>query len=54
MMKIRENTTMIPQIWFEKMEALEATSEGTWPWRGDPRDSLVEEEPSLRAPTSPL
>ena len=30
---------MIPQIWFEKMEALDAASEGTWPRRGDPRAS---------------
>ena len=45
---------VIPQNWFEKMEALDAASEGTWPWGGDPRDSLVEEEASLSAPTSPL
>jgi len=31
---------MIPQIWFEKMEALDVASEGTWPRRGDPCASL--------------
>ena len=29
MRKIKENKTVIPQIWFEKMEALDAASEGT-------------------------
>ena len=54
MRKIRENTMVIPQDWFEKREALDAASEGTWLWGGDPRDSLVEEEASLLAPTSSL
>ena len=32
---------MILQIWFEKMEALDAESEGTRVRRGDPRASLL-------------
>ena len=39
MRKMKENKTVIPQIWFEKMEALDVASEGTWARRGDPRAS---------------
>ena len=41
MRKIKENKTVIPQIWFEKMEALDAASEGTRARRGDLRASLL-------------
>ena len=41
MRKIRENTMVIPQDWFEKREALDAESEGTRARRGDPRASLL-------------